>query len=228
MKRLSPAWDSIHLWALRGMALLLIAAVGGGTGHAAEPASPSAGESNGVVNEPVAGRPPVAAAQAESPADLQVRYALARLRLAELDLERALAANRETAGAIGERELERLRTHIEVMQKRLEIARAQPRTASRQAMVAAAEAACVNARGDLDAALRAKGRQDRSVSDLTIHRLRAKLELSEIRLELCQNPEYELSLLDEMQWNIDQLTDEVIDLRHQVETGGTLDTGKPD
>lgn len=226
MKHLAPAWDSSHLWAVRGMAMFLIAAVGGGTGHAAGPASPSPRESNGVVNEPVAGRPPVATAQVESPADLQVRYALARLRLAELDLERALAANRETAGAIGERELERLRTHIEVMQKRLEIARAQPRTASRQEMVAAAEAACVNARGDLDAALRAKGRQDRSVSDLTIHRLRAKLELSEIRLKLCQNPEYELSLLDEMQWNIDQLTDQVIDLRHQVEAGGTQDTGR--
>ncbi|MFM1902293.1 MAG: hypothetical protein RLZZ440_193, partial [Planctomycetota bacterium] len=131
MKRLSPACDSSHLWPLRPMAMLLVTAVCGGTGHAAESVSPSAGESNGVVSEPVAGRASAVTTQPESPADLQVRYALARLRLAELDLERALAANRQTAGAIGERELERLRNHIGVMEKRLEIARAQPRTAAR-------------------------------------------------------------------------------------------------
>lgn len=226
MRRLSQASGFGHLRGLRGTTMLLVAAVCSATAHATEPASPSASGSNAVVNEPVLGRPPAAAAK--TPADLQVRYALARLRLAELDLERALASNRETAGSIGERELERLRNHIKMMEKRLEIARDQPRTASRQAMVAAAEAACVNARSDLDAALRAKGRQDRSVSDLTIQRLRAKLELAEIRLELCRTPEYELSLLDEMQWNIDQLTDQVIDLRHQVETGGTQEAGQPD
>jgi hypothetical protein len=163
----------------------------------------------------------------ETPDDLQVRYALARLKLAELDLERALTANHDTAGAIGEREIERLRNHVAVMEKRLEIARARPRTASRQAMVAAAEAARDNARGDLESALRARDRKERSVSDLAVERLRAKLELAEIRLDLCRNPEYELSLLDEMQWSIDQLTDQVIDLRHQLETGATRDSGQP-
>ena len=58
-------------------------------------------------------------------------------------------------------------------------------------------------------------------------RLRARLELAEIRIALCKNPDYELSILDEMQWNIDQLTDQLIDLRHQVETGGSSDIGKP-
>lgn len=179
-----------------------------------EPATPSVAET-----------PPQPAV--ETPEDLQVRYALARLTLAELDLERALAANRDTAGAIGGREIERLRNHIDVMEKRLEIARARPRTASRQAMVAAAEAARDNARGDLESALRAQGREDRSINNLAIERLRAKLELTEIRLELCRNPAYELSLLDEMQWSIDQLTDQVIDLRHQVEAGATRDSGQP-
>jgi hypothetical protein len=189
-------------------------------------ATPATGRPSGTAEDSASSQAPLQPV-AESPEDLQIRYAWARLRLAELDLERALAANRDTAGAIGEREIERLRNHIAVMEKRLEIARARPRTASRQAMVAAAEAARDNARGDLEAALRSRGRKDRSVSDLTVERLRAKLELAEIRLELCRNPEYELSLLDEMQWSIDQLTDQVIDLRHQVETGATRDSGQP-
>lgn len=179
------------------------------------------------VMEPAAGRPAQAAA-ADLPEDLQIRYAMARLRLAELDLERAVRANHEAKGAIGERELDRLRSHIRVMEQRLAIARAQPRTAARQAILAAAEAARDNAQGDLEAAERSNGRTPGSVSELNLERLRAKVDLAEIRLELCRNPEYELSLLDEMQWNIDQLTDEVIDLRHQVEAAGGQDFGRPD
>lgn len=77
------------------------------------------------------------------------------------------------------------------------------------------------------AALAANHRVPGAVSELNVKRLRARLELAEIRIALCKNPDYELSLLDEMQWNIDQLTDQLIDLRHQVETGGSGDIGKP-
>lgn len=217
----------------RGLRCLGLTAVGwwavGMSGQAAEdqPRKPDLPRGNDVVVEPSFGRasqPP----HVELPDDLQVRYAMARLKLAELDLERAVRANRATNGTIGDRELDRLRSHIRVMEKRLEIARARPRTASRQVIVAAAEAACEDARGDLDSAARSNERTPGSVSDLNLERLRAKLDLAEIRLELCRNPDYELSLLDEMQWNIDQLTDEVIDLRHQVETAGSQDFGRPD
>jgi hypothetical protein len=221
--------DERAAWARGGSGLLLVigaAAFLRAPDVRGDQATPTTGRPSGTVEDSAPAQAPLQPV-AETPEDLQIRYALARLRLAELDLERALAANRDTAGAIGEREIERLRNHIAVMEKRLEIARARPRTASRQAMVAAAEAARDNARGDLESALRSRGRKDRSVSDLTVERLRAKLELAEIRLELCRNPEYELSLLDEMQWSIDQLTDQVIDLRHQVETGATRDSGQP-
>ena len=152
----------------------------------------------------------------------------ARSRPRELDLERAVAANRAVPGAVGDRELARLRSHVILLQRQFEIARALPRTAARQATIAAAELAGDNARAALDAALKANHRVPGSVSDLNIERLRARLELAEIRVALCRNPAFELSLLDEMQWSIDQLTDQLIDLRHQVETRGTADVGKPD
>ena len=53
-----------------------------------------------------------------------------------------------------------------------------------------------------------------------MRRLEAMLEMAEIHLELLNRPNYVPSLIDEMQWHIDQLTNEVIDLRHQLETGG--------
>lgn len=163
---------------------------------------------------------------APPPDDLRVRYAEARLRLAELDLERAIAANDRVHDAIGDRELQRLRTHVTMLQRHVEIAREHPRTAARQANITAAEAACVEARGDLDAALRANHRTPGSVSDINIARLRAKVDVAELRVALCKSPDYELSLLAEMEWNIEQLTDEVIDLRHHIDTNATMSSGQ--
>ncbi len=182
-----------------------------------------------VSDDPVIAEPPTGrASEAAAAAELKIRYAMARLRLAELDLERAVAANATVKGAVGQREIERLRNHVALMHQQLEIAREQPRTAARQATVAAARMACDNARADLDTALKANQRTPGAISDLNVERLRARLDLAEIRVALCENPAYELSLLDEMQWNIDQLTDQLIDLRHQVETRGSGDFGKAD
>lgn len=174
-------------------------------------------------------REPAVAAPAPEQAqhDLQVRYAQARLRLAKLDLERAIAVNAVSKDAVGDREVQRLRTHVEMLEHQVEIARTHPRTAARQAATAAAEAACTVARADLEAALRANQRALGTVSEINVERLRAKVDLAEVRLVMCKSPDYELSLLAEMEWNIEQLTDEVIDLRHRVETGAKQDAGQP-
>jgi len=178
-----------------------------------------------VADDAVAETPAEAEARE---ADLRVRYAMARLRLAELDLERALAANQQVKGAVGEREIARLRNHIRLLERQVEITREQPRTAARQATIAAAELARDSAMADLEAARRANQRAKGSVSGINIERLETRVELAEIRVELCRNPAYELSLLDEMQWNIDQLTDQMIDLRQRVEGRGNADFGQPD
>lgn len=203
----------------RGLAAGLSVLVLAWRGSAAEPGAddrPVPVTDDVIVDRP---RSPEAAAAA----DLQVRYAMARLRLAELDLERALAANRAVPAAVAPRELERLRNHIRLVRRQVEIIRERPRTAARQATIAAAEAGRDNVRADLEAALAANHRVPGAVSDLNVERLRARLELAEIRIALCKNPDYELSILDEMQWNIDQLTDQLIDLRHRIETGGSGD-----
>lgn len=207
----------------RGRAVGLIVLAAACRAGAAEPDGPV--RPVPVTDDVIVDRP--LSAEAVAAADLRVRYAMARLRLAELDLERALAANRALPAAVGPREIERLRNHVRLLERHVEIARDQPRTAARQATVAAAEAGRDNVRADLEAALAANHRVPGAVSELNVKRLRARLELAEIRIALCKNPDYELSILDEMQWNIDQLTDQLIDLRHQVETGGSGDIGKP-
>ena len=168
----------------------------------------------------------VAAGVRDSADELSVRYALTRLRLAELDVERAAEANLVVPGSIGGRELERLRNHVEVMRRQVDIARTHSRISAREATIAAVEAIRENARVDLAAAVEANQRTPGTISRVNVDRLRAKAELADIRLALCRSPGFELSLLAEMQWSIEQLTDEVIDLRHQIDSKAAGDAGR--
>ena len=160
-----------------------------------------------------------------TPADLQVRYAESRQRLAELNLERANQANQLVPNAVGPREVARLARHVDLTRRQAEIARENPRTTVKQTNLAAAEIAVANVRDDLEAARKANERTATdvklaAVAAVNMRRLEAMLEMAEIHLELLNRPNYVPSLIDEMQWHIDQLTNEVIDLRHQLDTGG--------
>ena len=164
-----------------------------------------------------------------SPSELQIRYAERRLKLAQLNLERAERANRLINSTVGPREVHRLSNHVDLTQRQLAIAKEYPRTTAKQTNLASAEIAVANARGDLAAALRANERTTDvkvvAVSEINIKRLQTILAMAEIRLEMVNRPDYIPSLIDEMQWHIDQLTNEVIDLRHRLEAGGNLDFG---
>ena len=160
-----------------------------------------------------------------TPAELQIRYAEARQQLAELNLERATKANQLVPNAVGPREVVRLSRHVDLTRRQADIAKENPRTTVKQTNLAAAEIAVANVRDDLEAARKANERTAKdvklaAVAAVNMQRLEAMLEMAEIHLELLNRPNYVPSLIDEMQWHIDQLTNEVIDLRHQLETGG--------
>ena len=152
---------------------------------------------------------------------LQLRYAMARLKLAELDLQRAVKLNRPTPNAIGGLEITRLTNHVRLMQRQLEIAQGKPQSSARELGLAVAELAAETARADLDAARAANKRSPRAVKEINIQRLETMVEIAELRLELYRNPSYVPSPIDEMQWHIDQLTEQLIDLRHRLETRST-------
>lgn len=157
--------------------------------------------------------------------DLQLRYAMARLKLAELDLQRAVTLNKPTPNAIGALEITRLTNHVRLMQRQVEIAEGKPQSSAREVGLAAAELACETAQADLDAARAANKRAEGAVKKVNLQRLETKLEIAQIRLELYKNPDFVPSPIDEMQWHIDQLTEQLIDLRHRLETRSSNDFG---
>jgi hypothetical protein len=129
------------------------------------------------------------------------------------------------SNSIGALEITRLTNHVRLMQRQVEIAQGKPQSSAREVALVAAELARETAQADLDAALAANKRTEGAIKEINIKRLEAKLEIAEIRLELFRNPTYVPSPIDEMQWHIDQLTEQLIDLRHRLDTRSSNDFG---
>ena len=148
---------------------------------------------------------------------LQVRYADARLQLAETDLQIALETNQRVEGAVPEAELTRLRANVEVARELLDISKEYTHGSTPPAQLTAAETAAKIADLDLRNALQVNAARAGTISAARVRRLRIKAEMANIRVELWKDPYYIPSLIDEMQWQIDRLTEQVIELTQRIE-----------
>jgi hypothetical protein len=193
---LGMARRSVH-WAF--IAAVLVAIVARGPLESAWAEDPPAAGSDGSDSP------------TEEVTDVQIRYALAKLKLAELDLQRAVKLNRPVSNSIGALEITRLTNHVRLMQRQVEIAQGKPQSSAREVALVAAELARETAQADLDAALAANKRTEGAIK--------------EINIKLFRNPTYVPSPIDEMQWHIDQLTEQLIDLRHRLDTRSSNDFG---
>jgi len=161
-------------------------------------------------------------ASGEASANLQVRYADARVRLARVGLEKALALNEKVQGSVPAREVKRLEASIAVAVKQLEIAKEYTHGSALPTQLTVARSAAKLAEDDVRRALEVNKKNPGMISELIIKELRVKAEMAAIRVELWKDPAYLPSLMDEMQWQIDRLTEQVIEVSQRLEaaTGG--------
>ncbi len=157
---------------------------------------------------------------ADKATELQVRYADARLRLAKADLELARELNATVEGTIPEVEVARLRTNIAVAKRQLEIAKEYTHGSTMPVQLKAAEAGVAMAEAELKSALEVNTRLPKTFNATRIKKLRIKLELAKLRVEMWKDPNYLPSLVDQMQWQIDRLTEQVIELDERVDSLG--------
>lgn len=149
---------------------------------------------------------------------LHAQYAEARLRLAELDLEKAMHLEKQGNGkTVSDYDLRRLHSRIAVLRDVVEANRLHPHGTGIHGQRARARAAVAIADEDLE---QAKSIHERLPSDFTaiaVRRFEAKAEIARLRLALWDDPANVPSIIDEMQMQIDQLTDHVVDLLDHVD-----------
>ena len=160
---------------------------------------------------------PGSAAAADELQGLNERYAKTSLRLAQLNLQRAIDANRKIARAVSSTEVERLRQIVNLAEDevRKEMAAGKEQGASMNVRTASANAKVAIA--EWRKAQTANEREPGTVTADEMERLRLTAELAQLGLARERAAGNTQSVVGELEWQIAQLRQEVQDLRAMVE-----------
>lgn len=172
------------------------------------------------LSVPVHGEPPsgTPSPEQQAHADLHARYAEARLRLADANLARAEHLASSVAGQVNEQDLASLRRRVDVLRQHVATTRERPHENSFHLSRAAAEMAVLQAEEERAAVRAVKARQPGAVSPDEERQLDAAVDLAKVRLEIWNDPAFLDSPLRVMQMQIDQLADEVFELKQRSDT----------
>ena len=150
-------------------------------------------------------------------AALHVRYAEARLRLAELKLAKGEELNRRTPGLLTETDMRRLRNRVEVLRAQVAATKDLPHGNGLSEQRAEAKAMARIAAEDLQAATAVHRRQPQAVSENDLRQCEVKAEIARLRADLWDDPTFRGSVVDVMQMQIDQIADVVTEAAAAVE-----------
>jgi chromosome segregation ATPase len=149
-------------------------------------------------------------------ADINIQYARGFLRIAQLSLEKAQGYNQSVSGSFSQAEVDRLQRLVQVGKERLKWAEA--RGNQSDANKFSAELAVQAAETTYKKALATNERLPGAVSPITLEQQRLAVELARLSLKKVELVRQTGSQVAELQWQLDQLRDEVLTLRSQLES----------
>lgn len=156
-------------------------------------------------------------------AELHGRYARARLRLATASLAKAEALGRLFPHQVSQHELRSLQRAIDVLRSHLAVTERHPHGNSYTLARCTARAAMLQADEDLAAARGANERHVGTVSPEVIGVLEARAEVAAARLALWEDPAFLDTLPAVMQMQIDQLSDQILELKQRIDDSPAVD-----
>lgn len=147
---------------------------------------------------------------------LDVKYAETFVRLSEVNLQKAEDFNARVPGAFSAAEVGRLRSIVSYAQDRLKWVKG-PNQRQADANIFMADQALRAADQNYEKALSANSRVPGAVSQLETERLRLTVELAKMSREKAELAARTNSPIDDVQWELDQLREDVMQLRSRVE-----------
>jgi hypothetical protein len=150
---------------------------------------------------------PKKSAETKDVENLDVRLARAHLKLAELDLQRIVKANKVIPNVFPTKMVETLQLHVEHDKVRLAESLAGKDANPHQVFIRTAEVAAKFAQAELERIQQISG-----VSDLDVTRARVAAELAKLDLELTKQLDSPGALMMHMQFQIDHLQHQVFEL----------------
>jgi hypothetical protein len=154
------------------------------------------------------------AAEEES---LEVRYARAHLELAKLDLERAKAWNKRIPNLFSERTIDFLRKHVEIDEEQLKQAMRPDYMDVHEIYIRTAKAALDLAEADVARKAKSYKAEHDHYSSLELDRAMALAQAARLNLERTLNQGGSLHSISYLQWQLEELRNQVLELHVKVE-----------
>jgi hypothetical protein len=149
--------------------------------------------------------------------DLHVRCAQARLKLAQLDLQKVLELNKRSPGVVPEAAVEPLEQAVAISEAQLEAARRGKGASLREVFVCRAEAALKAAKAKAAAIEALRAKEGAGLGSAEVERARLGVEVARSDLARARAAS-EQPTLEEVQWNLLDIYTDVLKLRSQVAT----------
>lgn len=145
---------------------------------------------------------------------LNVLFTKTNLRLAELELGRALGLNSGNFRVVPRLTIERLRSNLAIANEQFEQAKLDTSEGHEKVRLRHVREKLRIARIDMDAANQLK--ELSSISDMEYKRVELKLDLAKLNLALLQHPTGYMTLVDGLQRQVDRLGVEILALDQRV------------
>jgi hypothetical protein len=151
----------------------------------------------------------------EAISQLTIKYAKINLKLAQLNLQSAQAYNQNVAGSFSQAEVERLQRLAEMAQARLKWAETHGNQADANRL--SAELAVQSAEVTYRKALATNNQRPGAISPTILEQRRLTLELARLNVRKAELVGHSASQLEDLQWQVDQLREDMLILRSQFE-----------
>ncbi|MGE5192218.1 MAG: hypothetical protein ACM3U2_06905 [Deltaproteobacteria bacterium] len=162
----------------------------------------------------------VAAQQRRGDAEGQavaVRYAQASLELAKIERKKLVEQNKKVPHVVPAIILERAKMNVKVAEAQLEQALGPSAAGTANVHIRYAEERVKVAELEFEKAKDGRRRNPDAILELEVERLGLVAETARLRLAMWRDPVYLPSLLDQMQWQLDRHSEEIIELNKRVE-----------
>ncbi|HEX4128420.1 MAG TPA: hypothetical protein VHZ24_00145 [Pirellulales bacterium] len=159
---------------------------------------------------------PNSAVSGNADSSFALRYAEATLKLAKMDLQKALDVNKLVPNTFSPAAVEPLQQAVDVAQQRYEQVKNATGDPLYELYVRSEEGSLRCAQADYNKALAANQRFKGSVMNDELERLRLTVEVARLRYDKARDSSHEAEV-SSLQWQVEQLREEVQHLRARVE-----------
>ena len=147
---------------------------------------------------------------------IEVRLARAHLQLAKLDLHRAMEANKQIPNVLPDTFIETLQLHVVIDEEQLRHCLNGEHHDSDQMCIRRAEARVKIADADMKRTRAVHERMQSTTSKLDLERATAVANIARLNLERTREPEHSESIVTHLQWQIDDLRHQVLELQMEM------------